>query len=265
MAATLIATVIGKRAQIHNSLWKSQKRHLLGQVRSIEGLFKSVKSVAKLEESAFEQQENALQVFMLPRHYDEAVIGKYVQNSFLPCLTAATFRCYSNLLSTVRQSAFDHAAFCDKGPAKAMLDFHSRRLLTIRQNSLTQKALIFQTYTYVPDANSNAFYHESMAESLWDRLSALLSVTAGGNGGNNGGGNDDNNGSGGSGGGGGDNKTPQCSNCWNPRMHELMEVWPSKQVCPLKDLSPQKAQKWPRMWLNAGTGNPARGTASQVS
>jgi hypothetical protein len=131
MAATLIATVIGKRAQIHDSLWKTQKQHALGQVKNMEGLFKFVKSVAKSEESAFEQQENALQVFMLPRHYDETVISKYVQNGFLPRLTAATFRCYSNLLSTVRQLAFDHAAFWDKGPAKAMLDFHSGRLLTI--------------------------------------------------------------------------------------------------------------------------------------
>jgi hypothetical protein len=244
MAATLIATVIGKRAQIHDSLWKTQKRHSLGQVKSREGLFKFVKSVAKSEESAFEQQENALQVFMLPRHYDETAICEYVQNGFLPRLTAATFRCYSNLLSTVRQLAFDHAAFWDKGPAKAMLDFHSGRLLTIRQNSLTRKALILQTYTYLRDANSKGFYHESMTESLWDRLSDLSSVTGGRNGGNNGGGNGDTNGGGGGISGGGDaSKNPKCSHCRNPRMHELMQVRPSKQVCPLKDLSPKRARE----------------------
>jgi hypothetical protein len=93
MAATLIATVIGKRAQIHDSLWKTQKRHSLGQVKSMEGLFKFVESVAKSEESTFEQQENALQVFMLPRHYDETVICEYVQNGFLPRLTLEAHPC----------------------------------------------------------------------------------------------------------------------------------------------------------------------------
>ena len=123
-----------------------------------------------------------------------------------------------------------------------MLDFHSGRLLTIRQNSLTRKALILQTYTYLRrDANSKGFYHESMTESLWDRLSDLSSVTGGGNGGNNGGGIGDYNGGGGAGGDAG--KTPKCSHCRNPRMHELMKVRPSKQVCPVKDLSPKRARE----------------------
>jgi uncharacterized membrane protein YgcG len=256
MAATLIATVIGKRAQIHDSLWKTQKRHSLGQVRNMESLFKFVKSVAKSEESAFEQQENALQVFMLPRHYDERVINEYIQNGFLPRLTGATFRFYSNLLSTVRQLAFDHAAFWEKGPAKAMLDFHSGRLLTIRQNSLTRKALILQTYTYLRDANSKSFYHESMTESLWDRLSDLSSVT-GGNGGQTGLGTGDNDGNGASGGGGGDTKLPRCSHCRNPKMHELMRVRPSKQVCPLKDLSPKKAREVAKNAIEAYNRNPS--------
>jgi hypothetical protein len=86
MVATLIATFNGKRAQIHDSLWKTQKRHSLGQLKNMESLFKFVKRVAMLEESDFEQQENALQVFMLPCHHEEAVIAEYIQNSFLPPL-----------------------------------------------------------------------------------------------------------------------------------------------------------------------------------
>jgi hypothetical protein len=87
-----------------------------------------------------------------------------------------------NLLSMVRQLAYDHPAFWEKGPAKAMLDFHSERLLQVQQNALTRKALILQTYTYLRDANAKSFYHESMTESLWDRLAALT-VNPGGGGG----------------------------------------------------------------------------------
>ena len=222
--------------------WKTQKRHSLGQVKNMESLFTFVKSVAKSEESAFEQQENAIQAFMLPRHYDEDVISEYVQNGFLPRLTAATFRFYSNLLSTIRQLAFDHATYWEKGPAKAMLDFHSGRLLTIRQNALTRKALILQTHTYLRDANSKSFYHESMTESLWDRLSDLSSVTGGKGGSRNPGSTDK--GAGGNGKEGGeDNKTARCSHCRSPKLHELMGARPSKQVCPVKNMSQQRARK----------------------
>jgi len=257
MAATLIATVVGKRAQIHDSLWKTHKRHALGQVKGVDSLFRFVKSVAKSEESAFEQQENALQAFMLPRRYDEEVIDEFVQNGFLPRLTAASFRFYSNLLSTVRQLAYDHSAFWDKGPAKAMLDFHSGRLLTIRQNALTRKALILQTYTYLRDANSKSFYHESMTESLWDRLSDISSVTGGGGSNRNNG--SDDKGTGDGGGDGGGNKTTKCSHCRSSKLHELMGVRPSRQLCPLKDMTPKKARDVTKHAIDEWNRNPSAG------
>jgi hypothetical protein len=54
-----------------------------------------------------------------------------------------------NLLSMVHQLAYDHQAYWEKGPAKAMVDFHTKWLLQIRQNALTRKALILQTYMYL--------------------------------------------------------------------------------------------------------------------
>jgi hypothetical protein len=45
----LIAFVIGKRAQIHDSLWETQKRHAIGRVKNMESLFKFVKSVDALQ------------------------------------------------------------------------------------------------------------------------------------------------------------------------------------------------------------------------
>jgi hypothetical protein len=61
-----------------------------------------------------------------------------------------------------------------------MLQFHSDRLLQIRQNALSRKALILQTYTYLRDASAKSFYHESMTESLWDRLADLSINNPGG-------------------------------------------------------------------------------------
>jgi hypothetical protein len=96
---------------------------------------------------------------MFPHNYDDKAINEYVQNGFLPRLTGAIFRYYMGLLSMVRQLAYDHPAFWERGPAQAMLKFHSKRLLQIRQNALTRKALILQTYMYLQDVT---FYHESI-------------------------------------------------------------------------------------------------------
>jgi hypothetical protein len=236
MAATLLSTAIGKKAQIHDSLWKTAKRHSMGTIKTVETLFKFVKGVGKAEKPAFEQQENAIQVFMLSRHYDEDTISEYCQGGFLPRLTLASYRYYNNMLSIIRQLAYDHPTFWDQGPAKAMLEFHSERLLQIRQNSLTRKALVLQTYVYLRDSSAKGFYHESMTESLWDRLATIAKSHEG----------NSEKGVGGSGASkvtSKDNeRTPRCSHCRSAKLHELAKVRPSKQTCPLKDLSPKKAK-----------------------
>jgi hypothetical protein len=259
MAATLISTVIGKRAQIHDSLWKTLKRHAMGQVKTMEGLFKFVKCVSKSERPAFEQQENALQVFMLPRNYDEDTTNEYTQNGFLPRLTGASFRHYMSLLSMVRQLAYDHPAFWERGPAKSMLDFHSDKLLQIRQNALTRKALILQTYTYLRDANAKSFYHESMTESLWDRLATLQVSPVGAGAGGGGGG-----GSGGGGGGGGGGAKPRCSHCRSIKVHDLLRIRPTKQCCPLKDLASKKAREIAKKAIEAWQRDPSVPFASII-
>jgi hypothetical protein len=235
MAATLLSTAIGKKAQIHDSLWKTAKRHSMGTIKSVEILFKFVKGVGKAEKPAFEQQENAIQVFMLSRHYDDDTISEYCQSGFLPRLTLASYRYYNNMLSIIRQLAFDHPTFWDQGPARAMLEFHSERLLQIRQNSLTRKALVLQTYVYLRDASAKAYYHESMTESLWDRLAIMAKsheeVDSGKGGGGAGGGKGDD-----------DKRAVRCSHCRSSKLHVLAKVRPTKQLCPLKDVSQKKAK-----------------------
>jgi hypothetical protein len=82
MVATIISTVIANRAQIQDALWKKLKYHAMGQVKSMEGLFKFVKCVGKPKRPASEQQSNTLQVFMLPHNYDEDTTNEYTQNAF---------------------------------------------------------------------------------------------------------------------------------------------------------------------------------------
>ncbi len=60
MAATLLSMAISKKAQIHDSLWKTPKQHTLRQVTSSLLLFTFVKAMGNAEELSFEQQEKAL-------------------------------------------------------------------------------------------------------------------------------------------------------------------------------------------------------------
>jgi hypothetical protein len=52
-AATQLLTAIGKRAQVHDLLWKTTKRHSMGVIKAMESLFSFVKSVGKAEKPAF--------------------------------------------------------------------------------------------------------------------------------------------------------------------------------------------------------------------
>jgi hypothetical protein len=58
MVATLLATAVGRRAQIHDSMWNTLKLHALGQIRDQDSLFKFVKAVS------MEKQNGAIKTLM---------------------------------------------------------------------------------------------------------------------------------------------------------------------------------------------------------
>jgi hypothetical protein len=69
-----------------------------------------------------------------------------------------------------------------------MLDYHSNKLLQIRQHALTWKALILHTYAYLRDAEGKGFYHESMTGFLWDPFATMSENGVESRGGSGGGG-----------------------------------------------------------------------------
>jgi hypothetical protein len=48
-ARTLLSTAIGRKAQIHDSFWKTLKRHAMLQIKALSSLFSFVKAVSKAE------------------------------------------------------------------------------------------------------------------------------------------------------------------------------------------------------------------------
>jgi hypothetical protein len=245
MAATLIATAVGhrQRGAIHDSMWQGSRRNALDQIRDREGLFKFVKAVDKDKDAVFEKQDQALQTLLFHRHYSETSVDEYIRNGLLPRIVRDSFRCYSNLLSTIRQLAFDHGTHWEGGPAKAMLEYHSSKLLQVRRHALTRRMLVLRTYVYLRDAESKAYYHESMTEDLWARMALLndkllsmpISEHEGGEPspklkekpdrqpskeGN-----------------------PKCSHCRSSTVHKKLSLDPTKKVCPFLTLPQVDARK----------------------
>ena len=139
-------------------------------MKDVKTLFSFVKSVSGSKRPAADQQEHALQVFLRARRYSEEYILEYVRTGFLKHITMASFGFYSEMLNTARQLAYDHAVKRESGPAKAMLEFHSKKLLEIRMYALTRKMLILRRSTYLRDASRQGFYDNRMNEALWKQV-----------------------------------------------------------------------------------------------
>jgi hypothetical protein len=102
--------------------------------------------------------------------------------------------------------------------------------------------LILRTYAYLRDAESKAFYHESMTEGLWDRVALLTERVR-------------------------DDTvpkkdpvppvpqkekeppapkkegTPKCSHCRSAAVHKQLKLEPTRVVCPFLSLGQPEARK----------------------
>ena len=230
--AQLTSTILAstnklKGMEIQDTSWNSTIRHSLGRVKNRDDLFEFVKKLRKSKKAAFKQETNLIQHYMYQRQYDSSFIQEYVQSSLLCLISARSFRSFFDLGDAIRQLAFDHPSW-ENGPAKAMLKFHSEKLLEIRQFSVSRKQLILQIYTYLRDAQAKEFYHESMSGAIWERIASLPTAPSNG---------------------GGGPETSRCSWCTNKEMHKLFNVLGQRDLCPVKALTSKAKAKEAAKWI----------------
>jgi hypothetical protein len=137
-----------------------------------------------------------------------------------------SFRSFFDLGDAIRQLAFDHPNR-EGGPAKAMLSFHSEKLMEIRQFTVSRKQLILRIYTYLRDAQAKEFYHESMSGAIWQRIASIPATPSQADGGT---------------------ESSRCNYCSNKEMHKLFHVLGQRDLCPVKILAnktkAREAAKW---------------------
>jgi hypothetical protein len=207
--------------EIQDTSWNSTIRHSLGKVKNREDLFDFVKKLRKSKKAAFKQETNLIQHFMYHRHYRGTFIREYSRSSLLNLITMRSFKSFFDLADAIRQLAFDYGQW-EGGPAKAMLSFHSEKLIEIRQFAVSRKQLILQVYAYLRDAQAKDFYHESMAGAIWERIGSLQMATPPQNTGSDQG---------------------KCSWCVSKDLHKLFNISGQRNLCPLKPLTDKNKAK----------------------
>jgi hypothetical protein len=228
LTSTILASTSKiKGMEIQDTSWNSTIRHSLGKVKNREDLFEFVKKLGKSKKAAFKQETNLIQQFMYHRHYDSKFIREYTRSSLLCLISVRTFRNFFDLGNAVRQLAFDHPNW-ESGPAKAMLLFHSEKLMEIRQFAVSRKQLILQVYIYLRDAQVKDFYHESMAGAIWERIANIPAIPSTG---------------------GGGAESSRCSLCTNKDMHKLFNVLGQRDLCPVKSLPNKAKAKDAAKWI----------------
>lgn len=234
--AQLTSTILAstnklKGMEVNDTSWNSTIRHSLGRVRTREDLFEFVRKLRKSKKAAFRQEGNLIQHYLYQRHYSGRYIREYVRSSLLSVISKRSFKSFFDLGDAIRQLAYDHPRW-DGGPAKAMLSFHSEKLMEIRQFAVSRKQLILQVYTYLRDAQAKDFYHESMAGAIWERIGNLDAPLPSGGGG-----------------GGGGNEATRCGWCNQKEMHRLFNLPGQRNVCPVKDLTDKSKAKEAAKWI----------------
>jgi hypothetical protein len=161
--AQLTSTILAstnklKGMEVQDTSWNSTNRHRMGKVKTRGDLLEFVRKLRLSRKAAFMQEGNLIQHFLYQRHYSGHYIREYVRSSLLCILTARSFKNFFDLGGAIHQLAYDYPLW-DGGPAKAMLSFHSDKLLEIRQFAVSRKQLILQVYTYLQDAHAKDYYH----------------------------------------------------------------------------------------------------------
>ena len=227
-ATTMLATLAGKRAQLHDTQWKTQRKNSLGSVKKASDLFTLLEAVEEASAPAFEQQDSRIRSFLYQRKFDEDAVTDYLEHGLLPTIIRRSHDYFVALLNRIRGLYHKNNDTWDEGPAKAMLDHHTKGLANVRAFSIDYRTLILKVHVHLREAASKKFFHTAMSEVLWTRMARLESPhdvqpppSAG---------------------------DPKCSHCRSKEIHAHLGLLPARNHCPflglrVNSLSLKKALK----------------------
>ena len=194
-----------------------------GGVKSETDLFTLLEAVEESSVPAFDQQDGKIRAFMHRRHYDEDEVTDYLEHGLLPTLTRLTYEYFRALLNCIRSLYHKYNKSWEGGPAKAMLDHHSKGLASVRVYSEDYRMFVLKAYVYLREAKDKKFIHASMSEALWSRVSTLEAPHA-------------------TLGAAPPAGEPKYSHCRSKEVHAYLGLLPAKNHCPFASLKFNSAE-----------------------
>jgi hypothetical protein len=85
-ANSMLATLSGKRAQLHDIQWKTLRKNSLGAVKKETDLFTLLEAAEDLSVPVFKEQDSRIRMFMYQRRYDDNQITDYLEYGLLPTI-----------------------------------------------------------------------------------------------------------------------------------------------------------------------------------
>jgi hypothetical protein len=210
-ATTMLATLSGKRAQLHDTQWKTQRKNSLGSIKKETDLWALIEAVDEASDPAFDQQESRIRMFLLQGRFNEDDIVDYLEHGLLPTITCRSLGYFVALLNRVWCLYHHNNNTWDGGPAKAMLEHHAKGLGNVRAFSIDYRTCVLKTYVCLREAADKKFFHSAMLQALWSRIALLEAphdaLTPLG-------------------------RDPKCSHCRNKEVHTYLGLLPARTNCP---------------------------------
>lgn len=150
-----------------NLTWQSASKNALGKLKCLTDVETFIQRVSSVKVKVFEGQSSRIRRFLHSRRFLSEDIKFYLDGGLLPHVIRKTYEFYMELLTTIRQEAYNTTVTWKASLAYAMISYHAEKLADIRTYASDWRDCLLQNYIYLRDAQHKRFFSESMTRTLW--------------------------------------------------------------------------------------------------
>ena len=166
MATAMLATNLGKKAQLHDVQWKQPRKVALAKAKTRRYIQSLLEEVREAESPAFELQEDNIRAYLQNRNYREEEVEDCLGKGLIPRLSLLSFKHCTHLIDHIKQISDKHGVW-EGGLAEATLLHCQKGLWKVRQHSPTHNTFILKMHIFLRDEADKSFFSPKMNEVLW--------------------------------------------------------------------------------------------------
>jgi hypothetical protein len=231
---SVMSVALGKdRRSRGDHLWRTTGRNALGTIRTKDDFMLLVGRITDYKDAAFRRQDEGMRLVLDKAGYKDSEAKEFLKSGGLPRLIQDTYTFYMELLMHIQRMAVNSQGSWKDSQAGALTQYHSDKLLSLRNGASHRRSFLLSTYTYLRDSRTQKFTDVSMVAKLWKRLDEDSSNNSPKN----------PEGHANTPADAKDQKEATCSHCRSPALHVLFKRPVIRVRCPLADHSSQLARK----------------------